>query len=63
MLDLIDHLYIYFYVGFVLKGGRATVFAYGQTGSGKTHTMEGPKDDPGTFSFSLTSEVSSLMLQ
>ena len=28
-------------VGFVIKGGRATVFAYGQTGSGKTHTMVG----------------------
>lgn len=41
MLDLIDHLYIYFDVGFVLKGGRATVFAYGQTGSGKTYTMVG----------------------
>jgi kinesin family protein 2/24 len=28
-------------VGFVLGGGRATVFAYGQTGSGKTYTMQG----------------------
>mgnify|MGYP001397104179 CR=1 FL=1 len=31
----------YIAVGFVLKGGRATVFAYGQTGSGKTYTMIG----------------------
>ena len=28
-------------VGFVAKGGRATVFAYGQTGSGKTYSMQG----------------------
>lgn len=39
-----DEIYMYCVqslVGFVLKGGRATVFAYGQTGSGKTHTMVG----------------------
>lgn len=42
--DTTDNIYFYCVqslLGFVLKGGRATVFAYGQTGSGKTYTMVG----------------------